>query len=766
MKINKTRAISRASTLVISTVLMGMTPALAQTEGAASQSQDNSTVNDADIVVTATRREETLRTVPVSVTAVTGTAIQARGITNVENLASSVPNLAVRPAAATRSAAVLTIRGQVQRDNLPTLDPSVGVYVDDTYLARSFAVLTELLDVQRVEVLRGPQGTLFGRNTIGGAIRIITNKPDVSGGLTGTFSASVGNFGLLEMSGAVTVPLIQDRLAIRYAGNIRKRDGYTHTFVVTEPYTGPGSIIREIDTNNDQITSHRLSLAFHPADGTKIDASYYYFEEDSDGSLAVNLTGDIARTSFTTFATTFSNSPQRAADFYSGLSSVAPYSRAKTQIASANLTQDLTDDITFKLMGSYVKSSNQSSNNADGIVTDSVALVQFEPELNQRQNQYTGEAQITGTNLGGFLDWIGGLYYFKETGYDLRPVTSRPEGSRIFGSRAMAVGFDGIARNKSQSAYLSLTAHVTPQLTVRAGGRYTKDTKGIEGHNRLVQSGVCIYSPGPGIVTSTTPNGPCELRRTDNFSYWIYDIGVDYKLTDDIFVYAKTGNGYRGGGQQLRAVNAFTNNPFSPDKVVNYEAGIKASFANVVNLNTAVFHVDYSNVQQSLIIGPPLAPTTTTVVVNQGSANVDGFEVEGSIRPVRGLRFDGAMGYNRVKYSDRTLVQPYSPKWKYSLAATFEQPIGSAKLIAAANFDHSGAFHADPNRAVPNSLIPGSDILGARLAVEFDNGLEVSVWGRNLTKDKYYAYVLSSAGLLAGVPGAPRTFGTTARFSF
>jgi iron complex outermembrane receptor protein len=756
MKVNKAKAISCASTLVISAALMGMTPALAQTEGGSGQSSE---LNDGDIVVTATRREETLRTVPVSVTAVAGTAIQARGITNVENLASSVPNLAVRPAAATRSAAVLTIRGQVQRDNLPTLDPSVGVYVDDTYLARSFAVLTELLDVQRVEVLRGPQGTLFGRNTIGGAIRIITNKPDVSGGLTGTFSASVGNYGLLEMSGAVTVPLIQDRLAIRYAGNIRKRDGYTHTFVISEPYTGPGSIIREIDTNNDQITSHRLSLAFHPADSTKIDASYYYFEEDSDGSLAVNLTGDIARTSPTTFATTFSNSPQRAADFYSGLSSVAPYSHAKTQIASANLTQDLTDNITFKLMGSYVKSSNKASNNADGIVTDSVALVQFEPELNQRQNQYTGEAQITGTNLGGFLDWIGGLYYFKETGYDLRPDTGRPEGSRIFGSRAAAVGFEGIARNKSQSAYLSLTAHVTPQLTVRAGGRYTKDTKGIEGHNRLVVSGVCIYDAGP-------PDAPCELRRTDNFSYWIYDIGVDYKLTDDIFVYVKTGNGYRGGGQQLRAVNAFTNTPFSPDKVVNYEAGFKASFANVVNLNTAVFHVDYSNVQQTLIIGPPLAPTTTTIVVNQGSANVDGFEVEGSIRPVRGLRFDGAMGYNRVKYSDRTLVQPYSPKWKYSLAATFEQPIGSAKLIASANFDHSGAFHADPNRAVPNSLIPGSDILGARLAVEFDNGLEVSVWGRNLTEDKYYAYVLSSAGLLAGVPGAPRTYGTTVRFSF
>jgi iron complex outermembrane receptor protein len=744
---------------------MGMTPALAQTEGGSGQSSE---VNDGDIVVTATRREETLRTVPVSVTAVAGTAIQARGITNVENLASSVPNLAVRPAAVTRSAAVLTIRGQVQRDNLPTLDPSVGVYVDDTYLARSYAVLTELLDVQRVEVLRGPQGTLFGRNTIGGAIRVITNKPDVSGGLTGTFSASVGNFGLLEMSGAVTVPLIQDRLAIRYAGNMRKRDGYTHTYLITEPYTGPGSIIRKIDTNNDQVTSHRVSLAFRPADGTKIDASYYYFEEDSDGSLAANLKGDIARTSFTTFATTFSNSPQRAADFYSALSSVAPYSHAKTQIASANLTQDLTDNITFKLMGSYVKSSNKASNNADGIVTDSVALIQFEPELNQRQNQYTGEAQVTGTNLGGFLDWIGGLYYFKETGYDLRPNTGRPEGTRIFGSRAAAVGFEGIARNKSQSAYLSLTAHVTPQLTVRAGGRYTEDTKGIEGHNRNVLSGVCIYPVGPGIITSITPNGPCELRRTDKFSYWIYDFGVDYKLTDDIFVYVKTGNGYRGGGQQLRAVNAFTNNPFSPDKVVNYEAGIKASFANVVNLNAAVFHVDYSKVQQSLIITPATAPvpTSTTVVVNLGSANVDGFEVEGSIRPVRGLRFDGAVGYNHVKFSDSATVQPYSPKWKYSLAANFEQPIGSAKLIAAVNFDHSGAWYADPSRAVP-SLIPGSDVLGARLAVALDNGLELSVWGRNLTKDKYYSYVLSpGAGLLAGVPGAPRTYGATARFSF
>jgi iron complex outermembrane receptor protein len=267
--------------LLIGSTALGGVSAFAQQAAAQAQAAAPAPVQqgDGEIIVTATRRSESLQTVPVSVSAVTAQSVAQRGITNVQSLAVSIPNLSVRPAPATKSAAMLTIRGQVQRDNLITLDPSVGVYVDDIYLSRAYSALNELLDPERVEVLRGPQGTLFGRNTIGGAIRVITAKPDTSAGLTGFGYAGIGNYGMLEMGAAVTVPIVQDRLAIRYAGNIRKRNGYTSSYLVSEPYTGDNSIIRKIDTDDEQITSHRLSVRWQPTESTTLDASYYLFEE-------------------------------------------------------------------------------------------------------------------------------------------------------------------------------------------------------------------------------------------------------------------------------------------------------------------------------------------------------------------------------------------------------------------------------------------------------------------------------------------------------
>jgi len=714
-----------------------------------------------DIIVTATRREETLQTVPVSVTALTAAAVQQKGITNIDNLANSIPNLAVRPAAASKTTAIISMRGQVQRENLPTVDPSVGVYVDDVYLARSYSALSELLDVERVEVLRGPQGTLFGRNTIGGAIRVIARKPKVDEGLTGTFYAGYGNYDRLEIGGAVTIPIVADRLAIRYAGNMRSHDGYTKSYLVTEPYTGPASIKKVIDTNDEQVMSHRLSVAWEPTDSTKIDASYYYFKEDSNGVLVANLFGDISRTALPSLATTQFNSPQRDESFYSALTNVTPFSHSKSQILQGTLQQGITDDITLKLIGSWVKGSNHSSTNADGVVTDSVTLVQFEPDLTQGQTQYTGEFQLSGSSFDGMLDWIGGLYYFEEEASDFSPGNSR-----VFGSRANAITFDGVANNKSKSAYLSLTFHPTQRLTIRAGGRYTEDTKGIFGQNRNVTTGICVYTPGPGIITSTTPNGPCELRRKDKFDYWIYDIGVDYKVTDDIFVYLKTGNGYRGGGQQLRAVNTASSLPFDPDRVVNYEAGVKAKLFDMLTVNAAAYHVDYSNVQQSLILSPPVTPTTTTVNVNQGSANVDGFEVEAFFTPFKGFRLEGSVGHNDFDFKDPTIVQILSPRWKYALGGSYSHEIGTAKLTGSVNFDHSGAFYGTPNPLTPGALISGSDLLSARLALELDNGLELSIWGRNLTKDEYYVAATFSGNVAGAVVGNPRTYGATARFSF
>jgi iron complex outermembrane receptor protein len=716
-----------------------------------------------EIVVTATRRSETLQTVPISVSALSAEAVAARGITNVEALAGSVPNLAVRPTVGTKNAAVLTIRGQVQRENLATLDPSVGVYLDDVYLARAYSALSELLDVERVEVLRGPQGTLFGRNTVGGAVRVISRKADVDEGLTGRVTAEIGNYSRKGMSLAVSVPIVQGVLALRYAGNLRAHDGYTKSYLVSEPYLGPSSVIRSFDTNDEQVMSHRISLRFEPTPDTKLDASYYYFRDDSNGVLLANRAGDISSVTITslnpfTFTQSARNSEFRAADFYSALVPQRPFSKTSTQIASATLEQSLSDEVTFKLIGSYARAFNHSATNASGIVTDSVALAEFFPNLLQRQKQYSAEAQLYGSSFGGLLDWITGVYYFKEKGFEYSPGTTR-----VLGSSASAVSFTGRTNNRSVSAFASGTISLSDRLKVRLGGRYTRDTKGLKGRNRIDSTDTCIYTPGPGITTSTTPNGPCLLDRKNNYGYFIYDAGVDFKVSQSLFVYAKTGNGYRSGGQQLRAVNAESAVPFSPEKVVNYEVGVKLN-TDRFTANAALFHVDYSNVQQSQIISPPLAPTTTTFITNLGSADVDGFEIEGGVRLFAGLRIDGSVGHVKMKYKSGN-VQPFSPKWQYSISPNLTVPVGEGKIVARVNYDVSSSFFV-AETATPDVHIPGSKLLSARLSWEAGNGLEVALWGRNLTKEEYYTSGISSAGLVPLMVGDPRTYGASVSYAF
>jgi iron complex outermembrane receptor protein len=754
--------------LLIGSTALGGVSAFAQQAAAQAQAAAPAPVQqgDGEIIVTATRRSESLQTVPVSVSAVTAQSVAQRGITNVQSLAVSIPNLSVRPAPATKSAAMLTIRGQVQRDNLITLDPSVGVYVDDIYLSRAYSALNELLDPERVEVLRGPQGTLFGRNTIGGAIRVITAKPDTSAGLTGFGYAGIGNYGMLEMGAAVTVPIVQDRLAIRYAGNIRKRNGYTSSYLVSEPYTGDNSIIRKIDTDDEQITSHRLSVRWQPTESTTLDASYYLFEENSNGVMIANVTGDISTATITSadpfaFTTSKRTSPQRQDDFFSALTPIRPYSRARSEIAQATLAQEIGDNITFKAIGSYSKSRNNSHTNGSGIVTDSIALVEFSPELSQKQRQYTGEVQLYGNAFGDQLDWISGLYYFSERGSDFSPATTR-----VFGSTASAVAFSGVGRNKSKSAFASLTYHVTPELSIRGGGRYTIDDKAFSGSTRRF-SGACVYEPGEGVITSTEPGGPCSLDRSNTYKYWIWDAGIDYKFSNMIFGYLKAGNGVRGGGQQSRAVNTATADAFAPDKVVNYEAGIKAQLFNRKWLiNAAVFHTDYSNVQQTYIVGPPVAPTTTTVIVNQGSADVNGFEVETNLRLSSALSVSGSVGYTDISLANKAIVAPFVNRWKYSGAVNLEQPIGNVTLLGQLTYDHSGKFYATQDPTIPNVHMDGSDLVGARLAVRLDNGLELAIWGRNLTNDKYFTYATVTADVIGATVGAPRTYGAQARFTF
>ena len=728
-----------------------------------------------DIVVTARRRAESIQTAPVSVTALGGEALTARNIVNVADLASSTPGLGIRRASNTPNSAVITIRGQVQSDPNITSDPAVGVYIGDMYVARAYGVLGDLLDMERVEVLRGPQGSLFGRNTIGGAIRLIPKKADVSGGINGFVNAGTGNYNAWNVSGAVNLPIIEDKLAIRYAGSYRKRDGFTTGYLVAEPNLTPISSVRMNDVERE---SHRLSIAFRPVDGLRIDVSGYLFHSVDHGSLVTDIRGDISRatiTSFSPFAftTTFTPSPQRAADFYSALIPVTPTLGLNGQPSGRNVTKyvqgsveyDLSDDLMAKVTLGYLKTEADAINqNTSGVVTDGIN-VEFTPTNFQKQRQRTAEFQLQGKSFDYKLNWILGAYYFKENGSEINTGITK-----VFGSSAGSTTFDATAENTSKSVFAYGDVTLTDQLSVTLGGRYTWDTKSLQGRNRRTFDGVCVYAqstpPDPNITTSTTPGGPCLLNRTDNFSYFTYDVGVNFKLTPEVFLYAKANNGVRSGGQQPRAVNFASATAFDPDKAYNYEAGIKADLLDrKLRLNASAYHVEYRNVQQQIILAPPVTPTTTTQIVNLGNAKIDGFEFEGTARPFPGLTLEGNVAYVKVKYANPATVQRFSPEWQYTLGATYQFSLDDMNAIRLhADYAHISSFYMAQN--INDRRLPGYGLLNLRASYLRGEHFDLSLFMTNATDKQYYASGIISGQTAPATVGEPRMYGAELTYRF
>jgi len=770
----KKRVLKVRSSLLTIAMCGVAVPAFAQDEAALPQQpapqEARSSVGLTDIVVTARRRAESIQTAPVSVTALGGEALTQKNIVNVADLASSTPGLGIRRASNTPNSAVITIRGQVQSDPNITSDPSVGVYIGDMYVARAYGVLGDLLDMERVEVLRGPQGSLFGRNTIGGAIRIIPKKPDVDSGFTGFINAGVSNFNGRSVSGAITIPVIENQLAIRYAGSYRKRDGYTTGYFVQEPNLTP---IGSIKMNDFERESHRLSLAWHPTDSLRVDLSGYLYKSSDNGSLVSNVTGDVTAATITsldpfTFTTAFRNSPQRAADFYSVLIPVTPrdngvpHGRNLTKYVQGTTEYDLSDKVTAKLTLSALKTDADAINqNTSGVVTDSIALVQFTPTNFQRQKQQTAEFQLLGKSFNDKLSWILGAYYFHEKGSEVNTGITK-----VFGDPTGSTTFDAEANNKSKSVFAYGDMSITDRLSVTLGARYTWDTKSLLGRNRGTFTGLCVYAPGENIITSDVPGGPCLLDRTDKFSYFTYDTGINYKIADDIFLYAKANNGVRSGGQQPRAVNFASSTAFDPDKAFNYEAGVKADlFDRRLRVNASGYHVFYKDVQQQIILAPPAVPTTTTQIVNLGNAKINGFEVETTARPLEALTLEANVAYVKVKYANPMTVQRFSPEWQYTLAGTYDFHLGDdAILRLRADYNHISSFYMAQNIADPK--LPGYGLLNFRASYLIGDHYNISLYATNVTDKKYYASGIISANLAPATVGEPRIYGAEFTYTF
>lgn len=765
---------------IVIAALCGTAPVFAQsdqTEAAA----DNDGAGLDEILVTARRKSENQQTVPVSVTSFSEKDLMRRNIVNITDVANTTSNVTSQQAIGTKYGAALNIRGQLQRDNTLVTDQSVGVYFNDVYFARPYTILSDMVDIQDVQVLKGPQGTLYGRNTTGGAIKV-TSVPADPGIMSGFVRGSYGNYDAVVLSGAINIPIITDKLAVRYAGSYRNHDGHSTSLLVptlSSAGGGPATSltpIRSYDTDDENSQSHRLSLRATPTEHLTLDVVGSYFKADDNGVFFVTPFGDIQSYTFGDGSpSVYSRSPQNRADFRTALTDVVAANKVNVKSLIGTLAYELSDSLTAKLIVGYVKQRAASLTNTDGTVSNTLAYIDIQAAVNQRQKQLSEEFQLIGKAFDDRLSYIAGLYHFDEKG------SEDGLGAQIYvfnANTSAGTFFD--AHNTSTSGFLNLIYSVTDDLRVNAGGRYTRDFKGTDNHARDASAGypgICIFDPvlTPDAITSTTNGGPCSLSAGKSFRYFTYDVGIDYRITSDIFLYAKINNGQRSGGQQGRLAPGQPLIAYGPETVTNYEVGVKSElFDRHLRFNATYFHSDYKDIQLAVQLLIP-GGTVASSVQNFGSAKIDGVELESTLA-IGPFTLSGALGYVNSRYANPATEQIYVPKWTGNLSGEFIQPTSIGDVSARVDYAYLGSRSADNFTATADAQIPSYSLINARLGLSLDNGFEVALFGKNLADKNYFTNILITAyssgppapfyGVRGGTIGAPRTWGIEASYKF
>lgn len=764
---DSTYRVAAASIFALGLCLAG-TPAFAQEAAPADTASEDEYRGLAAIVVQARKVDENLQDVPVAVTVLSGGDLLDRNVQQVQDLANFTPGLLIRSGSNTPSALTVTLRGQVQTDTLITLDPSVGTYVDGVYWARSYGLNGDFLDVQSVQVLKGPQGTLFGRNTTGGAMLINSNNPDL-GEFGGSGSLTYGRFNEFQATGILNLPIVQDKVGLRVALQRFRRDGYTtnevpagtvsaiapnNPVVAQPPFQGTPDGVK---FDNRDRWNGRVKLEMRPTDNFTLRLSGEYFRMD-ERSPTRHLR--LATTPFSASNSTYNLGGTGA--FYVGLINGAPPATA-TQVGLGLLNADIATLADNPSMASnnevpYAFAKTKTFG-ATGILDTSFGQMQLIlgyrkidahagvdldgsrfaihfTESQQSVEQYSGEYQITGTAFSDSLDFAVGIFAFHENGFDqsisivapaINPVTSH---------------FYAEIDNDSMGAYAQGTYHFTDRFSFTGGLRYSVDDKGITSRNnnfnRATQTTTCSLFAAPPIVGPELVGVPqCAVSRRDDFSGWSYTAGLEYKLTDDTLVYIKTAKGFRSGGQNLRAPSAAFLIPFDPEIAYSYELGFKGEFFDRrVRFNGALYQSDINDIQRSTLIAQPGSNqgASATVLGNAGKVRIRGFEAESVVAVTDDLRLSGFLAHVDPKYvryadlsGDRSFERFESiARWQWGAAIDFDRDFGDFRLKLHADYSHLGASPTGSyffpqnaatvppgSTAVPNAINTQNDVIVA-----------------------------------------------------
>jgi iron complex outermembrane receptor protein len=714
------------------------------------QAEDTAT---GDIVVTARRTDERLQRVPSSISAFNERALDRIQAQDTTGLQGAVPNLNIVQGRGSSNATNIYIRGIGQPDALQTFDPAVGVYVDDVYLSRIRGNQLDLLDVERIEVLRGPQGTLYGKNTIGGAIKFVSRKPGDD--LHAEGSASIGSYAQFDLRGNISGPL-GEGISAGVSIMRSSRDGYVEDRNDDREY------------NNRDSFGARGAIAFTPSDRVRIDLTADYSHDDaalnvgrpvnnlvtfSGGVLVV--TDPVGSGSYNWKGETTPGLPNSTKLKHYGFAGTAAF--------------DIDDNLTLKSITAY-----RNLNTDDYVDIDATRYEVGDVFVGVDQHQFSQEFQLAYT--GEQLNGVAGLYYLSED------IDSHQEAyaDDLLGPAFLNSGFlrtvDDALDTKSYAAYANASYEIVSNVRLSAGIRYTKETKDY------FRTTSTFFSLLPAFNT-TYAFAPPKGKWNDTSPM----VSLDWQATPDTMLYARVAKGFKSGGFNGRANSVAESTEYDPETVWSYEAGFKTTIASQLRLNGSVFYNDYKDFQARVsgLDTDPITglPSPKLSVLNAGKLNIKGAELEASWTPVRNLLIDGQLGYLDAEYKefedarftnfggDRSFQTPaFAPKWTLRLGTQYTFDLGGSGGITIGG---QARYRSRQALAVDNTIVNtdieveglfqnGYWVEDARIVWEnASRKLALGLYGNNLTDRAYKtdAQEFSSVGNIRTVYyGAPRTF--------
>jgi iron complex outermembrane recepter protein len=673
-----------------------------------------------EIVVTAQRREQSIYDVPVAISAFSPETIERQGITDLVDIGKFVPNLNVTGfSAGHTSSANPFIRGIGLQDHLITTEPGVGVYVDGIYLGRQVGQNWSLTNIERVEVLRGPQGTLYGRNSIGGAINIITRKPGDEEG--GKVSLTAGSRD--RLNGDVYTNLrLTDQVAMSFTAAYQRRGGLGDFLLIENPNKDVGEM---------QDISGRVALKWTPTE----QLSFLVTADGNDGDnglrpydTLIDELGAACRANPPAPPATCAgaNGAVYNAGYRNSDQASDPYDNNTGQVNQIEVTNkaygvaltvgyEVSEALNFKLLASDRHSQYESGLDDDSFFDNFLSF----PEVGEADQQ-SAELQVTGTS--GALDYVLGLFYYEEEGHNFQNDTSFNCGSKAAPCPAPNSG-DFFLHQKydSQAIYANVGYHLTDAFRIAAGIRQTEDDKSAD------------TQPVVGVIGASNSNDGSETT---------WDVSASYKFADRMTFYGSVQSGYQAGQYPARPFCLFGNpNCFvATDNVtaVNYEVGLKGEFLDSLQLSIAVFNTEYSDLPYQVSSTTGAGFNTQSIVVDQTSR---GAELEGTWAATDNFRIHATVGYIDADVDDPNpnAVAPLTPELTASLSPELTIPVGGGDVTARVDWSFRDEMFGEPSSDPARfTLIESRDLINFDISYQpTDGDWTLGVYGRNVTDERY-----------------------------